>query len=222
MQLPFTVDEFFGVFRAYNEALWPIQAVLIGLALAAIALVLKPRRWTSVGISSILVFLWAWLAVVYHIVFFARINPLAYVFSAVSLVGTLIFVWQGMVRHRLRFAWVGGSRALVGVGLIVFALVLYPLWSWCGGHAYPHMPTFGLPCPTTIFTIGLLAFLVPPYPRSPFIVPVLWCLVGTKAAFLLGVHQDLGLVVAGTAGIVLVTRSKTSSVSARVVSRNSL
>ncbi|HNY65458.1 MAG TPA: DUF6064 family protein [Deltaproteobacteria bacterium] len=211
MQLPFTVDEFFGIFRAYNETLWPVQIVLFGLALAAFALVLKPRRPSGVGISVILAFLWAWIALVYHLGFFARINPLAHVFSAVSLVGALIFVWQGVIRRRLRFAWGGGIRALAGSGLIVFALILYPLWSRYGGHAYPDMPTFGLPCPTTIFTIGLLAFLVPPYPRSPFIVPVLWCLVGTQAAFLLGVHQDLGLVVAGTAGIVLSVRSKTSS-----------
>ncbi len=72
------------------------------------------------------------------------------------------------------------------------------------------MPTFGLPCPTTLFTIGMLAFLIPPYPRSPVIVPVLWCTVGAQAAFLLGVPQDAGLIVAGVVAVVLLIRSKTS------------
>jgi hypothetical protein len=63
-----------------------------------------------------------------------------------------------------------------------------------------------LPCPTTLFTIGMLAFLLPPYPRSPLIVPVLWCLVGVQAALLLGVHQDLGLLVAAVVGIALMMR----------------
>lgn len=31
------------------------------------------------------------------------------------------------------------------------------------------LPTFGLPCPTTLFTIGLLAFVVSPYPRSTLV-----------------------------------------------------
>jgi hypothetical protein len=207
MQLPFTAEEFFGLFGEYNEALWPAQIPLFGLALAAVALVLKPSRRSGVFISAILAFLWVWLAVAYHLVFFTRINPLAYAFSGVSLAGAFGFLWQGVVRRRLQFAWIGGGRAYVGTALVVFALALYPIWSWYAGHAYPQMPTFGLPCPTTIFTLGLLAFLVPPYPRSPFIVPVLWCFVGAQAAFLLGVHQDLGLVVAAVAGLVLLARS---------------
>ena len=63
------------------------------------------------------------------------------------------------------------------------------------------MPTFGLPCPTTIFTIGLLCFAVQPLPRSPLIGPLLWCLVGAQAAFFLGVQPDLGLIVAGAVSV---------------------
>lgn len=208
MKLPFTIEEFFSIIREYNEALWPAQVFLVCLALAAIFLILRPRRWSGVGVSAILAFLWAWLAITYHLAFFTRINPLAYVFSAVSLGGAFIFLWQGVVRRQLQFAWVGDGRALVGTVLVVFALVVYPIWSWYAGHPYPHMPTFGLPCPTTIFTIGLLAFLVPPYPRSPFIVPILWCFVGGQAAFLFGVHQDLGLIAAAVVGVVLLARPK--------------
>ena len=99
--------------------------------------------------------------------------------------------------------------------LIVFALIVYPLWSWYAGHGYPFMPTFGLPCPTTIFTIGILAFMIPGYPRSPLIVPVLWCLVGVQAAFLLGVVQDMGLIVAGAVGVMLLIKAKKPMVSVR-------
>jgi len=79
--------------------------------------------------------------------------------------------------------------------------VVYPVWSAYAGHPYPATPTFGLPCPTTIFTIGLLCFAVPPMPRSPLIVPLLWCLVGAQAAFLLGVQPDLGLIAAAVVGV---------------------
>ena len=91
MQIPFTTEEFFGVFREYNEALWPAQAFLLGLAFAAIPLVLKPNRRSGVWISTILAFLWVWLAVAYHLSFSTRINPLAYVFSGILLAGSLAF-----------------------------------------------------------------------------------------------------------------------------------
>lgn len=214
MQLPFTAEEFYGVFRDYNEALWPAQVYLVGLALVAIVLVLRPGRWSGIGVSAILAFLWTWLALVYHLAYFTRINPLAYVFSGVSLAGALVFLWQGVFRRGLRFAWSGGGRAYTGTVLIVFALVVYPVWSWYAGYHYPFMPTFGLPCPTTIFSIGLLAFLAAPYPRSAHVVPILWCFVGAQAAFLLGVWQDFGLVVAGAVGVVLLTRSKVPATTA--------
>lgn len=95
-----------------------------------------------------------------------------------------------------------------GIGLVIFSLAVYPAWTWLAGHRSPAFPTFGLPCPTTLFTIGLLAFLVKPYPRSLFLVPVLWCFVGSQAAFVFNVPADLGLIVAGVLGLILLVQSK--------------
>ena len=103
MQIPLTADQFYGVFRDYNEVVWPTQMLLVGLALAGVVLVAKPRRWSHAVVSGILAVLWAWLAVAYHFAFFARINPLAYAFSALSLIGAAVFVWEGLVRRRLHF-----------------------------------------------------------------------------------------------------------------------
>ncbi|WP_442947196.1 DUF6064 family protein [Noviherbaspirillum sp.] len=101
----------------------------------------------------------------YHVAFFARIHPAAYGVGALSLAGSLCFLWYGVYQGRLHFAGNGRARGSAGAALIVFALGIYRAWSWYAGHWFPAMPTFGLPCPTTIFTIGLLCFLTPPYPR---------------------------------------------------------
>lgn len=217
MQLPFTAVQFFDVFRQYNETVWPAQIFLLALAIAAVAFVLFPRRWSGVGISAILSFLWAWLGLAYHLAFFAPVNPLAYVFAAVSVAGAVAFTWHGIARRRLEFRFSRSMRTLAGVALIVFSLAVYPAWAIYAGHLYPAMPTFGLPCPTTIFTIGMLSLLVTPYPRIPFLVPVLWCLVGSQAAFLLGVPQDLALIVAGIVGVVLAVRSRPPASKSKVV-----
>src|SRR5579859_1399733 len=76
--------------------------------------------------------------------------------------------------------------------------------SFLAGHRYPAMPTFGLPCPTTIFTLGLLLFVVPPIPKSVFVVPLIWATIGSIAAFQLSVPQDMGLLVTGLIAAVLV------------------
>ena len=211
MNKPFTTAEFYGVFSAYNAAVWPMQLPVMALGVLAVVLLLRQRRYSSVGISAILTILWAWQALAYHLAFFTAINPLAYGFAVLFVGGAAVFCWQGVVRRKLIFKPSSGWRMQAGWGLIIFATFIYPAWTYLAGHRYPAVPTFGLPCPTTIFTIGLLAFLVAPYPRSPLFVPVLWCFVGSQAAFLFNVPPDLGLVVAGGVGIVLLVRSKATA-----------
>jgi len=198
---PFTAEQFQGVFHAYNTAVWPIQWLHVALGLVAVALALAPGRWSGVAVSAILAALWAWIAVAYHLAFFAQISPPAYGFAALSAAGAAVFIWQGVVRRRLAFRWNGDLKSAAGATLIVFALVVYPVWSTYAGHPYPEMLTFGLPCPTTLFTLGLFCFAVHPTPRSPLVAPVLWCFVGTQAAFLFGVWPDLGLVAAAVVGV---------------------
>ena len=54
MGLPFTVEQFYGVFRDHNTAGWPAQWFLAALAIAALAAVLWPRPWSSVAVSAVL------------------------------------------------------------------------------------------------------------------------------------------------------------------------
>jgi hypothetical protein len=197
MQLPFSVDEFFGVFARYNQSVWPMQVVLNVLAVAVIVLIYRGRRSESRCISAILFGLWAWMAIAYHLVFFKRINPAAWLFGVVFLLGALSFLWSGSIRNKLRFRLGSRSRTWLGGFFTGFALVIYPVLGHFLGHRYPAVPTFGTPCPTTIFTFGALLFAAEPVPKSVFVVPLAWAVVGSLAAFQLGVLQDLGLLASG-------------------------
>ena len=201
MQLPFTVEQFFGVFEAYNSAVWPVQIVLLLLAALAVIFVALRRSWSGVAVSAILAVLWIWLGAAYHLAFFARINPVAYGFGALSIVGGLVFAWHGVIRRRLEFSFGKSLRAAIGTALLVFALLVYPIWGTLAGHGYPALPTFGLPCPTAIFTIGVLALASGAGLRAVLTVPILWSLVGSQAAFVLDVQPDLGLLVAGVVAV---------------------
>lgn len=203
MDLPFTSGQFFAVFVRYNQGVWPMQVVLAALAVIILALLFSGREWASRQIAKLLAALWAWMAVVYHFQYFAAINPAAWTFGVTFLLGAFAFVWFGAVKRTLVFRPAAGARGIAGGALIVFALVLYPAIGYLVGHRYPAAPTFGVPCPTTIFTLGLLFFAARPAPRWVFVVPLAWAAVGSVAAFELGVLEDLALLVAGVLALVM-------------------
>jgi hypothetical protein len=210
MRLPFTTAQFFDVIRAYNEAVWPSQFALGALAVAALLLACMRKPWASRGAWAILAFLWAWIAIAYQFAHFASINPAAYGFGALFLLGAGAFLWFGAIRGQAQFHLRRDGRSVLGLALVLYALLAYPVWSSLSGHAYPRLPTFGLPCPTAIFTVGMLALARGRLSRLVFVAPVLWCMIGVQAAFLLDVVPDLGLGVAGLIALVLALRRDSS------------
>ena len=208
MKPPFTTEQFFEVMALYNEAMWPMQLVLNLLAIVAIGLLIWHRTYSDRLIAAILALLWVWTGTAYHLMYFTTINTAAFAFGAICLAGASAFLWTGVIRGQMAFAPTTALRSVLGVVLVAFSLVIYPILSSLLGHSYPAMPTFGLPCPTTIFTVGMLCFLSKPYPRYILAAPILWSIIGAQAAFLFGVYQDLGLLAAGIVGIYLIVRSK--------------
>ena len=200
MNLPFTREQFFEVFARYNEGVMPLQLGLFLLGLTALGAMVLRRRGADRVVSAILAGLWAWMALAYHFVYFAPVNPAAPLFGIMFLGGAALFAWAGVVRGRLAVNGENRARRITGHVLVVYALVVYPLLSALLGREYPGLPTFGLPCPTTIFTVGMLAYLATPFPRAVLVVPIAWAVIGGEAALLLGVYEDIGLIVAGLAG----------------------
>jgi hypothetical protein len=80
--------------------------------------------------------------------------------------------------------------------LLVAYSLLYPAINAVEHGSIQRIPTFGLPCPTTIFTVGLL-LQTATRSRRLAIIPIIWSFVGGSAAFALGVSADYALPVAG-------------------------
>jgi hypothetical protein len=72
MGLPFTVEEFMGVFEKYNVAVWPMQIILVLIAILALFFSLKKFSYSDKMISAFLGFFWLWTGVVYHFTFFTK------------------------------------------------------------------------------------------------------------------------------------------------------
>lgn len=195
--MAFTQDEFFAVFAAYNTALWPAWTLAYLLGLVAVRLLFVGTRTAAVWVSLILAVMWAVNGVGYHWFFFAEVNPLARVFAVAFVAQAALLAVAPLPPPGFHYKAALDLRTVAALGLVVFAMVVYPIWSWRAGHAYPAMPMFGVaPCPTTIFTIGLLLLAPWRVARWLVIIPALWALIGGTAAVLLDVPQDFGLMVA--------------------------
>lgn len=194
MRPPFSTDQFLEIFRRYHEGVWPVPLVLMFLASAFVLLTLQGAirgRW----VTSFLALLWLWMGLAYHWTYFTDINPWAVAFGAAFVLegaGFLLFS-RGDPAFGLR----RDARGIVGGILLAYALVLYPLIGSLVGHRFPAAPTFGLPCPTTIYTFGILLWANGPVPRWLVVIPAAWSLLGTSAVFSFGMTEDLGLLVAG-------------------------
>jgi hypothetical protein len=195
VSLPFTRDEFFDLFAAFNAEAWPVL-IALWLASAVVSVRLfSARRPGDRVVSALLAAHWAWSGFAYHAAFFTSINPAAWIFATLFLVQAALFVWMGIVRRRLSFVSTRNGWTPIAWLLIVYSL-LYPAINAAQHLTFSRIPTFGVPCPTTIFTAGLLMLAAP---RAPVLalIPVLWSLVGGSAAVLLDVRADFALPAAG-------------------------
>lgn len=195
--MPFTVEQFFDIFARYNLDLWPWQLVAIAAGLLVVALLYRETRLTAVITLTVLSAMWLVNGIGYHWLYFATINPAARLFAAVFALEAVLLAAAILLSPELRFRVDGSAASVFGAVLIVYAVAIYPALGWWAGHRYPAMPMFGVaPCPTTLFTIGLL--LQAPWRTARWLVaiPALWAAVGGTASFLLGVPQDYGLFVA--------------------------
>jgi hypothetical protein len=194
MKLPFTIEQFLEIFRDYNLSVYPAQFILFFLALVAMYCTFRPGSNTDRLISSILSILWLWMGIIYHIIFFTAINKMAYVFGGLFILQSVIFFQYGVIQQKLSFRFQKTLKNITGLFLILFALFLYPFLGNINGHLYPASPTFGLPCPTTIFSFGLLLMCERRPATYLFIIPLLWSLIGFTASFILGMTEDVSLI----------------------------
>jgi hypothetical protein len=215
MNMPFSVQQFLNVFAEYNAAIWPAQIPLYLLGIAVVIIAAFRLAWSGRLALGSLALYWIWMGALYHLAFFRRINPVAAVFGALFIVQGILFVVPA-ARGSVSFGPPQGWRGILGTVFIAYALVVYPLIGALTGHAYPRAPLFGVaPCPTAIFTFGILLWARNRVGIYLLIIPFLWSLVGFTAALKLSIREDFGLLVAGLVGtsLLLAHRFSKSAVS---------
>ena len=121
MKIPFSINEFLGVFENYNLSLWPAQIFFYILALVAIVLVIKNGPQSGRVVFAILAFFWVWMGLVYHILYFSAINKTTYLFGTVFIVQGMLFLYQGSIRQNIRLKFILDVHGVIGIVLMLRA-----------------------------------------------------------------------------------------------------
>jgi hypothetical protein len=210
MKIPFTVEQFFGVFEGYNAAIWPAQMIAYILGAVVVCLGIRENKTFSKVNSVVSALLWIWTGVLYHFVYFSRINPQARIFGTFFIIQGLLFFFTGALSDKLCFGFTTDVHGIAGACFMGYAMIVYPLIGVAEGHSFSELPAFGVaPCPLTIFTFGILLWANIRVPIYLLIIPFIWSLIGMGAALNLDVPQDYGLGVAGIiATILILTRNR--------------
>ena len=153
-------------------------------------------------INLVLSLFWLWMGIVYHLMYFSEINLAAIVFGGAFIIQGLIFAYFGILKRQIQYSPEKTVYSVTGTIVAVYGLLVYPILSFSFGHIFPKMPTFGLPCPTTIFTIGILLFSKNRLPWYIYLIPLLWSFVGVSAALTLSIKEDFALGITGAVGLV--------------------
>jgi hypothetical protein len=166
--LMFSARTYYRLIELYNLAAWPLHLLA---AAAGVALVLCARRADepSGRIAAILLGLcWLWVAWAFHAERYATINSAAPYFAAGFAIQGTLLVFAGKLP---------ANRDGFGLGLLLLALLGYPLLALLSGRPWPQAEMFGIaPDPTAAVTLALLALS----PRASWVlwpVPLLWSAV---------------------------------------------
>jgi hypothetical protein len=176
--LMFSAQTYYRLFELYNRDLWPLQ--MLALVLGVIVLALWRRGDDRAGrvIAVILAACWLWVAWGFHWQRYASINLAASYFALAFVVQALLLLWSGGLRGRLTPAPATRLQQRAGLGLLLFALLAFPLMGSMLGRSWTQAEVFGMaPDPTALATLGVLLFagVRPVWGLYP--IPVAWCLL---------------------------------------------
>jgi len=181
----------------FNTGWWPMHLVMYALAFASIYFAIRKTRWSAKVVTGILVFFWIWVGTVFNLLCFSRLYPMAYIFVVLYYLEGIILTWVGFVGKKLSYSVKADLFGVTGAIMIIYALIGYPLIGYVTGRGPDHLLYTGMmPCPTAIFTLGLLLWAEKPIPKIVFVIPVVYALTGFVPV-ILGIVEDIGLIAGG-------------------------
>ncbi len=201
---PITFEQFLKLITGYNQAVWPMQIVAYILGITALFFAIKETKYSSRIISAILSFFWLWVGIVFSLMFVSKIWKLNIVTGIMFIIQAILFLILGVFKPNIPFRFRPDVYGVIGIIFIAYAIIGYPIIEYLIGRSYSQFLYIGIfPCPTIVFTFGLLLWMAKKLPKYILIIPFIISIEGILA-IPLGVYEDIGMVIAGLLGTVMI------------------
>lgn len=199
----FTLAEFLEMISRYNLTFWPLQIVAFILGIFVVLLAIWNGTHSGRIVSAILVFYWLWVGLVFNLLYFSPIFPMAITFVFLFVLQAVILIFAGVFKGTLSFKFKMDLYGIMGVILVIYSMVGYPAIEYLLGRGYPSLLPFGLvPCPMTVFTLGVFLWSERKPKWNVISIPILYSLSGI-IPISIGIVEDVGLVASGLIAIFL-------------------
>lgn len=206
------IVEFYDLVGSYNEMYLIVTILTFVLAIVSLLMVFRKNEHSNRIVSFTLTFLWLWIGVVFGIIVFGSFPTVLagiemtgswYLFGGIFTVHGIILLYFGVIKDTVSYSWKPDTRHYLGLLFILFGVVIYPFVGVLAGRVFPGYPIFGImPCPVTLFTIGLLLWsdVKPTFPVV--IIPIFWAFMGIVPLLFYEVYADIVTILAGTIALV--------------------
>jgi len=184
--LLFSPRTYYRLFELHNVAMWPMHVAALALGVALLVLALRGRERAA---GALLAACWLWVAWAFLLQRYATINWAAPWFAAgFAIEGIALLLasaFGAAPRARRGPHW----AHRLGLGLLLFALVVQPWLGVLQGRPWVQAEVFGMaPDPTAVATLGVLLVLAPRAPWHWLLwpIPLLWCAIAAATAWTMG------------------------------------
>jgi hypothetical protein len=203
--LSITLEGFLMVLERYNLSIWPLQIFAYIFGLLTLFFSIKSTKYSNKIILAVLSIFWLWNGIVFCPIYWAPTYKYAYLFGALFIIQGFLFLF-GVIKLNISVRFRTNLYSIIGILFIIYAMGGYNFLGYFLGHVYPKSFPFGLvPCPTVIFTFGLFLMADKKIPKYYLIIPFIFSLAGFLAVYK-GILEDIGLIIAGLLGTVLILR----------------
>lgn len=206
--LLFSPRTYYRLLELHNRAWWPAHLLFLGIGASIVVLLRRQTQWSAAAIAVLLGACWLFAAWGFHLERYATINWSARYFATAFVLEALLIVWYRF-RRRPLFQWPGDRRGRVALGLLLFAVIGWPLIAVVVGRTWRHSELLGItPDPTAVTTLAVLAMTTRRVPCYLFIVPALWCAISGATLWAMDQPDALMLPTLGLIGTAIALRDR--------------
>jgi hypothetical protein len=172
--LMFSAKTYYRMFELYNAAIWPAHLLAAVAGVAIILCAMRGGAHASRLAAALLAACWLWVAWAFHLQRYADINSAGGIFAFAFALQALLLLWFGGVRGKLALLPMRNAIRRPALGVLLFAMLGYPLLVAVGRRSWMQMELFGVaPDPTALATLGVLV-LTGPGRWLLWPIPLLW------------------------------------------------